>query len=70
MSKARRGQHSPRYAKPSEGIVRRGLRRSWRRQRTLDAAGVTLSYEADERVAKQAFEATEETVLSLAVRKR
>ena len=37
-------------------------------KRTLDAAGVTLTYEADEQVAKQALDATEETVLSLAVR--
>jgi two-component system sensor histidine kinase DesK len=37
-------------------------------KRTLDAAGVTLTCEADELVAKQALDATEETVLSLAVR--
>jgi len=37
-------------------------------RRTLDAAGVTLTYEADAQAAERALEATEETVLSLAVR--
>jgi len=37
-------------------------------RRTLDAAGVALTYEADELVSKSSLPATEETVLSLAVR--
>ena len=37
-------------------------------KRTLDAAGVTLTYEADAQTAAKALDATEETVLSLAVR--
>ena len=37
-------------------------------KRTLDAAGVTLTYEADAGAAERALDATEETVLSLAMR--
>jgi two-component system sensor histidine kinase DesK len=37
-------------------------------KRTLDAAGVALTYETDEAAAERALDATEETVLSLAVR--
>ncbi len=37
-------------------------------RRTLDAAGVAMTYEADARAAQHTLDATEETVLSLAVR--